>query len=218
VIKIDSNGNKLWEKTYDLGSRGVIFTDASLLGKDGDFALVGFSGQVGNISGVLPFDIFVFRCNAQGEVVTQQNFPGWFYPGVEPQICQLDPDTIIVTYDKNPELKVTDQRIRALDSDLKLLWEKQVVQTETRRPIGFKVGVLDGSNFIVADDTLGDLCVYLYDISGNRLNYMCLDKFIFAGRFSLTTTEGKTFVISQTSPDKESGISKVKVVALELSP
>jgi len=218
VIKVDPNGDKLWERTYDLGDRGVIFTDAALLEEDGDFVLLGFTGNVEEISGVLLFDLVLFRCDTQGKVLTQELFPGGISRMSEPQICRLDSGSLVVTYDKNVELKVMDQRIRAFSPDLKLFWEKQVIQKETRRPIGFKIGSVGGGSFVVAYDVLGDLFLYHYDKDGNRVSHTCLDKFVFAGKFDLVTTEDKAFVISQTRPDKEIGVSKVKVAAIEFAP
>jgi len=106
--------------------------------------------------------------------------------------------------------------IRAYSPDLKLLWEKQVVKSEENKPSAFNITARPRDGFIVATNVdFGNLRVYEYDKDGNQIANLSMDKEVWIGNIGLACTDKKAFVIFQTRPD-DNGISKVKIIALEL--
>ena len=75
VVKVDSEGNWLWEKSYKIGQKQVdlCIDGLPIAGKE-DFLIVGCST---NVKGKFPeetSDDFILLCNAQGDVIAKNIF------------------------------------------------------------------------------------------------------------------------------------------------
>ena len=218
VIKIDSEGNRLWKKTYDLG-RADSFTDGVSVGSKGEFLVIGCSTELKRFFPVVPSDIYVLRCDAKGTVLSEEFSPGDSSPTAQPKVCQLDSGDFVVAYDKRVGMGTTDLRIKAFSPDLKkVLWEKEVFKLEKAAfPTPFNIMAVPGG-FIVSDSVgVGIFKVYEYDNEGNQLNSLSVDKAGWLGNIHLAHTGDKAFVISGTLPkSKDNRISNIKVIATEL--
>lgn len=219
IIKVDLKGNKVWERTYDSG-RFEFFTDGAPVGDEGGFLVVGSAANYEE-SSIGPSDIWILRCDQKGNIVTETFFPGNPLPlGKDPQVCQLDSGKFVLAYDKNLQTMAmaTDLRIRAFSPDLKVLWEKQVLESKQGPPILFKIVAIPEGGFVVGNCVeYDDLRVYQYGEGGNKLGALCIDNMIWLGNFSLACIEDKAFVVSQTLPKDGDETSKVRVTAIALS-
>jgi hypothetical protein len=219
IIKVDSKGNKLWDKNYRIGQgRSESFTDGLAVGDKGEFVTVGWF-----VNGKFPDETitdFILRHNAQGDVIAKEFFDGKT-PGLESmhQVCQENSGTIVVIYEKSVGLPYSDINIRAYTSDLKFLWEKQVVKSEEAEPSTFNIIAKPKNGFIAAVNVdFGNLRVFEYDGKGNHVANLSRDKDIRMGNIGLVCMDEKAFVVYQTRPNNEKGeeVSKIKIIALEL--
>ena len=218
VIKANSRGGKLWEKTYNIG-RLTFFTDGVSVGGEGGFLVVGCST---NVKGMFPAgqsNVYILRCGQRGNILNEEFFPGGSFPTKLPQVCQLGSGNFVLAYDKSTKVVTTDLKIRAFTPDLKVLWEKQVVKSEDAPPISFKIMAVPGGGFIVVDFVnFTDLEVHEYDKEGNNLSNISMDKTAWLGNFNLACSQDKVFIVSQPPPESSGGISKVKITAIEITP
>ncbi|GEM_PF-4644171 len=219
VIKVDSEGNRLWKRTYDLG-RADFFTDGVPVGNEGEFLVVGGSVEFKRFLPVVPSDVYILRCNAKGTILSEEFFPGDSSPTAQPKVCQLDSGDFVVAYDKRVGMGTTDLRIKAFSPDFKkVLWEKEVFKLEKAAfPTPFNIMAVPGG-FIMSDSVgVGTLKVYKYDNEGNQLRSLSVDKAGWLGNIHLAHTGDKAFIISGTLPkSKDNRISDIKVLAIELN-
>ena len=215
IMKVDSKGNRLWKRTYDLG-RLDFFTDGVAVGNKGDFLVVGCSANFKGIASVEPSDIYVLRCDAQGKVLSEKVFAGNSFVRELPQVCQLNSGDFVVSYDKSIEMKTTDLRIKAFSPDLTVeLWERQVAKLESS-PVLFKIAATPKGNFVVGSCVnITDIKLYEYDKEGNMVSSISADKVGSVMNLDLACTEGKAFIVLE-SIDK-SYRNMIKVIAIELN-
>lgn len=219
VIKIDSEGNILWKKTYDSGQEIDFFSDGVPVGNGGDFLITGNAADSGGSAFLTKLsNVWVLQFDAKGNIVTEKFFSGGSFPTKLPQLCQLDSENFVVTYDKSTEMITTDHRIKAFSPNLKILWEKQIVKSEKAPPIYFKIMGIPEGGFIVADFiNFSDLKVYEYDNEGNKLSSVSINNINFISDFNLAYTEDKLFIVSGSPSKRNDTITEVKVIALELN-
>jgi hypothetical protein len=222
VIKISPEGTNLWEKTYKIGQgRVTLFSDGLSVGNDGDFIIVGCSANVSSKPRAFgQSDDFILQCDSQGNILKQEFFSagsGW--PHKLPQTCRINGGNLLIVYDKDARFAASDIVMRAYSSDLKLLWEKEVLKSESI--VLFKLTPVNQNGFVLAANIAsGDLMVYQYDEKGNQIAGIAIDKKVYPIILnpSLTWAENNVFVVAKGFPQGEKGreLSKIKIIALEL--
>jgi hypothetical protein len=220
IIKVDSEGTRLWDRSYRIGQGQVdLFTDGLAVGNRGEFIIVGCSTKVSGKFPAATGDDFILQCNAQGDVIAKDIFTGNPWPGEQPRVCQLSRGNFVVVYGKGMELKHSDVNIRAYSPDLKLLWEKPIVKSEENKPSSFKIAATPKNGFILAANIdFGNLRVYEYDENGNQVANLSKDKEVWLGNIGLACMDKKALVVFQTRPSTGQGeeLSRIKIIALEL--
>ncbi len=218
VMKVDSEGIRLWEKNYKIGQGQVdLFTNGQSVDNKEDFVIVGCSTNVkGKFPDVTGND-FILLFNAQGDIIAKDIFNG--NPGEQPQICRTSSGNFIVVYGKGILFKRSDINIRAYSPDLKFLWEKPFVKSEQNKPSSFKIAAIPQNGFIVAVNVdFGNLRVYEYDDKGDQVATFSIDKAIKLVNIGLTCTDNKALIVFQNRPkiEQDEEISRIKIIALEL--
>ena len=218
VIKVDAEGDRLWKRTYEAGKLSF-FSDGVAIGEKGDFVIVGWSSASGGEKALAePTSVRILKCNAEGEKLSEVTFPGGSpFPDKQPQICQLDSGNFAVAYDKSEDLRAADHIVRTYNSDLELLWEKQIVECQGSTPSYFRIESIPGGDFVVANCTnLSDINVYKYDEKGNQVSFISLEKAGAFGNFSLACTKDNVFIVLPSIPVSPPYVMKVKIIAIEL--
>ncbi|MFA5251510.1 MAG: hypothetical protein WC454_02860 [Phycisphaerae bacterium] len=222
AMKIGPDGIKLWEKTYKVGQGQTdLFSDGSSIGNDGDFIIVGCSANVSSKPRALgQSDDFILQCDSQGNILKREFFSagsGW--PNKLPQICQINGGNLLIVYDKDTRFAASDIIMRAYSSDLRLLWEKEVLKSESI--VLFKITPVKENGFVlVAKVVSGDLKVHQYDGKGNQIAGIAIDSkdYLIVSSPSIAWVNNNVFVVAQGVPEGEKGseVSKIKIIALEL--
>ncbi|MBN2456462.1 MAG: hypothetical protein JXB29_08025, partial [Sedimentisphaerales bacterium] len=171
VVKIDSQGNKMWEKTHDLGQL-EFFSDGIAIGDNGDFILAGGSiKHEGESTTMEPLFVWILKCNSEGKIISEKLFSGNPFVRKMPQICQLSSGELILAYDNNTDtiLGAGNLRIKAISPDLKtILWEQQVLEDGITAST-FKIKAVPNKGFVVAFGVgSADIGIYEYDKTGYK--------------------------------------------------
>lgn len=218
VIKIDSEGKRLWKKLYDIG-RVELFTDGVPISNNSGFLLVGNVVDYVKSTLIGPADIWILECDPEGNIISEESFTGSPMPGKWPQVCQVDSGNFVVAYDSNPQMMAmsTDHRIKAFNPDLNILWDKRIADVEKGPPILFKIIVIP-HGFIVANCVnFSDLKIYEFDEKGNNLGSVFIDKGVFSDRFNLIYVKEKAFIISEAFCKDNDILSEIKVTVIQLT-
>jgi len=207
ATKFDSEGREIWSKVYNLSNSESLIDGIATGNKDG-FAVVGRAPSQETPSN----DIFVLLCDAQGEIVTKDFFPG--NPLQLPRICQLSSGNFIVAYSVSREvMKLMDVNIRVYTPDLKMLWERAAIRYDKGT---FSIAPLPNEGFVLVSkkhrpETLE---VYEYDKNGNETNTISMSQSIGSRFINIACIKNKVFLIFETSY-KDRKPTKVKIIALE---
>lgn len=214
VIKIDSQGTMLWQRSYDRGNV-EFFSDGISIGDQGEFIIVGGSVKP---EGLMTIEedssIWVLKCDSQGKTLSDKVFFGHPFVKKYPQICQLSSGEIVIAYDKSDPNYLT---FKAISSDLEGIWEKNAFNEGGHNVFSFKIKEVPGKGFIVAFG-IGStgLGVHEYDNEGNLISEIAWEKVVRGENFLLEVSTDKAFVILQTRAQSEDRINKLKVIALGL--
>jgi len=220
LIKTDQQGNRIWQKTYDLGKLEY-FSDGSAIKNENGLLIVGCS--TGTKDSFLDKDsyIWILRCDAQGNKLHDTVLSGNCLPTFMPRICQLESGNFVVTYDKNTDLNITDIRANILSSELNILGEEQVYKAEGRPPATFELVSIPNGGFVVATCTnYSDLTLYEHDDGGNLRSSISMNRTISFDNFSIVSTEHVAYIISSTFFENigtNEDFSKVKIIAFEVT-
>ncbi|MBN2456447.1 MAG: hypothetical protein JXB29_07950 [Sedimentisphaerales bacterium] len=221
VMKLDSEGNKLWEKYYRVGQGNPgRFVDVLAVKNEGEFFTIGWylTGKLFDQPKPKVVD-FILLHNSDGDVIAKEEFEGAALGGLGNlhQMCQeKNSGNIMVVYADHIDGTYDEIKIRSFAPDLKFLWEKQVVTSEENKPSTFNIATKPNNGFVVAANIdFGDLRVYEYDKDGNQVASFSTDKKVGSGNLDVLCTDEKAFVVFPTRLGSE-GISKIKIIALEL--
>jgi hypothetical protein len=219
IIKMDSEGNRLWDRSYKIGQGQVdlFINGLPLRNNNGEFMIVGCSANVNGKFPDVTGENFILICNAIGDVIKKDIFPGNPWPGEQPLVCQTKSGEYVIASGKN--MAVSDIYIRGYSPDLKLLWERPAAKSKENKLGYFKIAAIPNNGFVLATKMdFGNLRVYEYDENGNQITSFSMDKEIGPGDISLACMDDKALIIYQTRPNIGQGdeISKIKIVALEL--
>jgi hypothetical protein len=219
VLKVDSEGIRLWKRSYKIG-KGKADWFTNVIENGNDFVAVGCSANPAQPNSPFP-DItgenFILKSNVNGDIKAKDIFNGNPWPGMEPVICVLTSGDFAVAYGKS--MTMGDFNVRLYASDLKLLWEKQTIESQRKKPGTIKIAATQQNNFVVAANIdSGNLRVFEYDEEGKQIASFSADKEVWLINLGLVCVDNKALVIYQTRPNSEKGenLSKIKIIALEL--
>jgi hypothetical protein len=153
VLKIDSDGNELWQKIYDKGKSEDAMSIA--VGEDGGFTLAANSGQY-NKFGAGPSDVWIVKCDKAGNVLAETLFPGR-----HPTIAMTGGGHYAVSYSV-ADFPAGDMYITGLDEKLNKIWEIKSIDKNPGSGI-YRIAVDQQGNFVVAGSKFGKL--WLWKIS-----------------------------------------------------
>jgi uncharacterized delta-60 repeat protein len=117
ILKLDSNGSVVWQKTY--GGTGDDFPQSILQTLDGGYIVAGYTDSYGAGSG----DFCVFRLNSTGSVEWQKTYGGSNFDGAY-SICEANDGTYAVTGETDSfGAGNADFWVLKLKSDGSILWQ-----------------------------------------------------------------------------------------------
>lgn len=118
LIKIDSVGNILWEKTF--GGTNTDMGHSMVLTPDGGFAIVGYTTSFGAQGA----DIYLLKVDASGNLVWEKRFGGGASDAGESVICSPENDFLIAGSTNSTGAGSLDIYLSKIDASGKQLWEK----------------------------------------------------------------------------------------------
>ena len=180
VLKIDDQGNELWQKNYDKGksedARSMAVAD------DGSFILAANSGEYNKFGGGQS-NIWIIKCDRQGNVILEAVFEGR-----HPTIAMTKDGICTVSFNKADFPKV-DLQIMGLDKKLNKIWDPQALY-EGQGFGMYNIKTDSAGNFIIAGAKFGEVWLWKYDRKGNEIwSIPVKTQMAVAAILSLLTTE-----------------------------
>ncbi len=166
LLKTDISGKILWDKIIDYGKTDF-FTDGISIG-EGRTLLIGNFG-LSDKKGIWSSDMLISKINDNGKKLKEISFPGR-----HGNVTKGHNNSYVVVYDKS-ESTSQDIWVRAMSSDLNILWETQVL-TVNPGFAKFKIERVPSSGYIVTGSNRGRLWVARIDNQG-KLVWSYVDKF-----------------------------------------
>lgn len=165
LLKIDENGNKLWEKAF--GGGGIDLASSVNPTSDGGYIIAGMTESFGHGS----CDFYVIKVDGNGNKVWERTFGGKYYDEALSVSQTLDGGYIVVGVTKSFDLG--DAYVIKLDKDGNKVWEKAFGGKGYEEVTSFKA--LSDGGFIVAGftESLGsggsDVYLLRLDKDGNKI-------------------------------------------------
>lgn len=219
IIKVDSQGNRLWKKMYKFGDNNI-FTDSIPLKEKGEFLIVGlsfFKGDEKDVNGIMN-NICMVKYNMQGQILLENVIDngGTLNPYAYPQVCRLDSGNFVVVYDKSITMKAADRWFEIFTPALEPLQKSQI--SKSVNTLEFSgIQSIPGGGFLIADwlESSG-LTIHQYDEKGNEVGNVSVKDTTIFGSFNINIacTENKGFIIVCTP--FQGSLTKTKIIALEL--
>jgi len=139
LMKIDANGEVLWEKINDRG-KDDMFIDG-ILTEDGGFILIENSGKSAQFF-LASSEIWLTKYDSKGEKITEKSFQGR-----HGSIARGKDGNYAIAYDKSGTAK-QDIWIKSFDKDLNEKWNTNITSTDFGLE-SFNVGSLTNGDYIV---------------------------------------------------------------------
>jgi hypothetical protein len=158
VLKIDADGNELWQKIYDKGKS----EDATsiVVDENGGFTLAANSGQY-NKFGAGPSEVWIVKCDKTGNILAETLFPGR-----HPTIAMTRGGHYAVSYSV-ADFPALDMYLMGLDEKLSQTW---TIPLYKGNGLGmYEIAVDKWGNFIVAGSKFGKLWLWKIDEKGKLL-------------------------------------------------
>jgi len=218
IIKVNSQGDRLWKKTYKFGKNNI-FTDGIPLGETGKFLIVGLSFFMGEDTDITTttHNICIIKCDAEGQILSQKMFTGGtLNPYAYPQVCRLDSGNFVVVYNKSETMKSDDRWFGIFTPTLELLKESQINKS-VNTLVFSGIESISGGGFIVANWLEpSNLIIHQYNEEGNEVGNASVGETTVFGSFNvnIVCTDDKGFVV--LCGPFQGTITKAKVIAFEL--
>jgi len=159
VLKIDSNGSQLWQKTYDKGKSEHAMSMAAVEG--GGFTLAANSGEYNKFGGG-ESAVWVVKCGSMGNVLAETLFPGR-----GPTIAVTSAGTYAVSYN-TADFPSVELYITGLDKELNHIWKTEELYKGDG--LGMYNLATDGNdNFIVAGSKFSEVWLWKIDERGRQI-------------------------------------------------
>lgn len=139
LMKIDANGEVLWEKVNDRG-KDDMFVDG-ILTDDGGFILIENSGKSAQFF-LASSEMWLTKYDSKGEKITEKSFLGR-----HGSIARGKDSNYAIAYDKSGTAK-QDIWVKSIDRDLNEKWDANITSTEFGLE-SFKMGSLTNGDYIV---------------------------------------------------------------------
>ncbi len=161
-------------------------------------------------------DVWLFKCDGQGNILTEKSFGGSCFPKEGAEVCKLTSGDFVVVYNKSASIGSTDFWVKGFSTALEPLWEKQVFTSQQfAGPFRIKAIPVANGGFVVAGcKGYDDLVFYKFDKDGNQLDSTTVDDVTFVGNLHLECTDDRVVTVSQTS--SINGPSLVEIIAIDL--
>ncbi|MHC4643755.1 MAG: hypothetical protein ACYS32_19095 [Planctomycetota bacterium] len=159
VLKIDDQGNELWQKNYDKGKTEDAMSVA--VADDGSFILAANSGEYNKFGGGQS-DIWIIKCDRQGNVISEATFEGR-----HPTIAITKDGICAVSFNKASFPKV-DLQIMGLDEKLNKIWGPQALYEGQGVGI-YNIKTDSADNFIIAGSKFMEVGLWKYNRKGNEI-------------------------------------------------
>lgn len=140
LMKIDANGEVLWEKINDRGKDDMFVN--GILTEDGGFILIENSGKSAQFY-LASSEMWITKYDSKGEKITEKSFPGR-----HGSIARGKDGSYAIVYDKSGTAK-QDIWAKAVDKDLNEKWDVNVTSTDFGLE-SFKIASLTNGDYIVA--------------------------------------------------------------------
>lgn len=159
VLKIDDQGNELWQKNYDKGKSENAMSMA--VADDGSFILAANSGEYNKFGGGQS-NIWIIKCDRQGNVISEATFEGR-----HPTIAITEGGICAVSFNKASFPKV-DLQVMGLDEKLNKIWGPQALYKG--QGVGmYNIKTDSTGNFIIAGSKFMEVWLWKYDRKGNEI-------------------------------------------------
>lgn len=139
LMKIDANGEILWEKVNDRGKVDM-FVDGILL-EDGGFILIENSGKSAQFF-LASSEMWIIKYDSKGEKITEKSFLGR-----HGSIARGKDGNYAIAYDKSGTAK-QDIWVKSIDKDLNEKWNTNITSTDFGLE-SFRIGSLTNGDYIV---------------------------------------------------------------------
>jgi hypothetical protein len=160
TMKIDFNGNTLWEKFYDKGKSEDAISMAAV--EDGSFTLAANSGEYNKFGGG-PSNIWIIKCDSAGNILTETSFPGRL-----PTIATTSNGHYAVCYN-TADFPTLEAYVVGLDRELHKTWEPILLFKGGGLGM-YKIETDSKNNFIILGSKFTEgLCLWKIDRNGKLL-------------------------------------------------
>ena len=150
VLRLDSEGNVKWQKTY--GGRGSDWANAVAIAPNGDVIVAGYTKSFGAGS----YDVWVLRLDANGNVKWQKTYGGSGLDGATAVAVAPNGDVIVVGSTDSFGAGYDDVWVLRLDSEGNVKWQK-TYGGSGEDDLALAVAVAENGDIIVGGDFL--LCL-----------------------------------------------------------
>jgi len=229
LIKTDSDGNMLWEKTF--GGPYDDLVEAVQQTTDGGYIIVGSTKSFGAGS----LDAWLIKADSDGNVLWNKTFGGSGWDGAYSVQQTSDGGYIIAGSIYNniqgtvsddiiePDKKVTDAWLIKTDSDGNMLWNKTLRRglSSYWNNAAYSVQQTNDSGYIVAgtfEVSIGDFWLIKTDSDGNMLwNETFGSKSCDEDAYSVQQTSDGGYILTGSSGCKSDGAWLIKTDANEIT-
>lgn len=159
LMKIDGMGNSLWSKTTDRGK-----TESWVHGlptDDGGVVLVGNRGSYQQLF-IGYSEVWIAKVDSKGKIQSEKTFLGRYG-----SLAKTQEGPYAIVYDRSNSVG-QDIRIRALGSDLRELWETQLLKADPGFT-QFQIVPVPNGDFIVGGSKRGSLWVSRISAKGKQM-------------------------------------------------
>jgi DNA-binding beta-propeller fold protein YncE len=191
IIKTDSNGNKLWNKTY--GGIGNVYSVSAIQTTDGGYALVGTTDDS---------NAWLVKTDSNGNMLWDKTYGGNYLDGADSIVQTVDGGYTIAGY-SSPSGNIVEPWIFRTDSNGNILWSKtyqEATITSSNRLIqtadgGYALAGSVGHNPYI-NSSFGIYGSLLKtDANGNKQWNQTYGGIGYIGVFSLSQTQDGGFAI-----------------------
>ena len=159
ILKIDDQGNELWQKEYDKGKSEDARSMA--VAEDGSFILTANSGEYNKFGGG-ESSVWIVKCDPEGNVISEATFEGR-----HPTIA-ITKDGICAVSFNTADFPSVNLQIMGLDKKLNKIWGPQALYEGQGAGI-YNIKTDSAGNFIIAGAKFGEVWLWKYDRKGNEI-------------------------------------------------
>jgi len=197
LIKIDSNGNMMLNKTY--GGKGLDFISFSITNRE-DYFFVGATSSYGAGS----FDAWLLKTDSEGNEIWNKTYGGlgdeWCF-----HICPVNDGGFVLCGEKYVPNEIC--WLFKIDADGNMIWEK-TYEPKIGHSQALQVIQTDDGGFIILTNTnilrlgniwlgKGDIGLIKTDDQGNKLWEKTIGKFLFEDQgYDLLSTNDNGYIIT----------------------